>query len=313
MFLGVSVFLVNLDTVQLSGCAEAAVVDDLAVPDIHRGNRFHLFFGEGKVEDVQVFTHPLRMHRFGDGGNSPLVVPPQDDLRGALSLFLRDAHQGPVLEDVLLGLRKRPPGLRHHPIRLHHLQRFRLLIERVQLNLVDHRSDTLIQTKIDQPVRGKVADPDGAHRPLLVQPLHGAPRAVVVAERLVNQIEVEVGKAQLFERTVKGFERAVISRVLHPQFGGDEQLTARDAGLPHRLPDRLLVAVSCRRVDQAVARRQRISNTTAALLGVGNLKGAVSDHRHANPVAQRDFLQAVHRFLSTRGHFTREPSGCAAS
>jgi hypothetical protein len=46
--------------------------------------------------------------------------------------------------------------------------------------------------QVDQAVREEVRDADRPYEPLMVQLRHRPPRAVVVAERLVNQVKVEV-------------------------------------------------------------------------------------------------------------------------
>jgi hypothetical protein len=46
--------------------------------------------------------------------------------------------------------------------------------------------------QIDQAVRVEVADTDGTDQSVAVQLLHDSPGTVVVAERLVDQVQVEV-------------------------------------------------------------------------------------------------------------------------
>ena len=60
------------------------------------------------------------------------------------------------------------------------------LKERVDFDLVDRGRDVVVLDEIDEPVRVEVRDADGRTETLGVQPLHGSPRAVVVAEGLVD-------------------------------------------------------------------------------------------------------------------------------
>ena len=164
------------------------MVDDLAVADVHPGDGRHLLWREGKIPDRPVFVHPLRADGFGDGHHAALVVPAQDDLRGGPAVPARDLPEHLVVEDIPLRFGERAPRLGLHTVFLHDGQRLLLLEKRVDLDLVDHGTDLVVHAQIDQPLRGKVAHPDGAHRSLAVQPFHGAPCSVIIAEGLVDQI-----------------------------------------------------------------------------------------------------------------------------
>jgi hypothetical protein len=62
---------------------------------------------------------------------------------------------------------------------------------RVGLDLVDRRGDVVVVAQIDQAVRVEIADTDGTDQAVAVQLLHDSPGAVVVTERLVDQVQVE--------------------------------------------------------------------------------------------------------------------------
>jgi hypothetical protein len=66
---------------------------------------------------------------------------------------------------------------------------------RVGFDLVDRRRDVVVVDQIDQAVGVEVADPNGTDQAVAVQLLHGSPGAVV-AERLVDQVQVEVVQIQ---------------------------------------------------------------------------------------------------------------------
>jgi hypothetical protein len=66
----------------------------------------------------------------------------------------------------------------------------------VALDLIDSRLDLVVVDQVDQPVGVEVRDADRANQSLVVQVLHRAPGAVVVAKGLVDQVEVEVVDAE---------------------------------------------------------------------------------------------------------------------
>ena len=97
----------DFNTVELPGRAEAVMINDLAVADVHSSNASHLFLCQFKIKDVQIFGHPFLVDRLWDGGDIPLEVPAKHDLGRGLAMLLRNLGQGSVVEDVLLCLGKR--------------------------------------------------------------------------------------------------------------------------------------------------------------------------------------------------------------
>jgi hypothetical protein len=81
---------------------------------------------------------------------------------------------------------------------------------------------------------------------LPVQFLHGPPGAVVVTERLMDKVQIQVVQAKSLQRPVDSALGTVVARVLQPQLGGDEQVVASEAAGRDRSADRFLIAVrSC--------------------------------------------------------------------
>jgi hypothetical protein len=66
-----------------------------------------------------------------------------------------------------------------------------------------------------------------------VELLHGPPLAVVVPERLVDQVQIEVVEAEPAQRIVEGALGVILDAsdrgVLDPEFGGDEEVLAPEA------------------------------------------------------------------------------------
>ena len=96
------------------------------------------------------------------------------------------------------------PGLDLHAALAHELLVVGALEERVGLDLVDRRGDLVVVDEVDQPVGVEVGDPDGPGQALPVQVLHGPPGAVVVAEGLVDQVQVEVVEPEPLQRLLEG-------------------------------------------------------------------------------------------------------------
>ena len=97
-----------------------------------------------------------------------------------------------VGEQVVAAFGERPPGLDLDAALAHQLLVGGPLEERVALDLVDGRRDLVVVDQVDEPVGVEVRDADRADQAVAVQLLHRAPGAVVVAERLVDQVQVEV-------------------------------------------------------------------------------------------------------------------------
>ena len=115
--------------------------------------------------------------------------------------------------------------------------------------------------------------------------LHRPPEAVVVAERLVDQVEVDVIEAEPLEGPLEGGPRVGLAGVLDPQLGGDEQLVAGMPLLAHGPADRLLVAVGGGGVDVPVADLERRGDRLLGLLR-GDLVDAEAEDRHLDAVVE---------------------------
>jgi hypothetical protein len=89
-----------------------------------------------------------------------------------------------------------------------------LLLEGVHLDLVDCGRNLVERHDIHQAVRMEVADADGAHFPGTVGVFHCAPGTMDVAERLVDQVEVQIVELQPMQRLLDGLLRALVAGVL---------------------------------------------------------------------------------------------------
>ncbi|MNF88236.1 hypothetical protein D3C84_707270 [compost metagenome] len=73
----------------------------------------------------------------------------------------------------------------------------------MRFNLVDGGHDFVMHYEVHQTIRHEVADPDRLGFAFTVQFFHCAPSAVVIAERLMNQVQVEIVELQLLQRFFK--------------------------------------------------------------------------------------------------------------
>src|SRR5437870_9315730 len=135
---------------------------------------------------------------------------------------LPDGAQDRIREEVVPAFCELSPGLVLDAPLAHELMLLDALKERVRLDLVDGWRDLVLVDQVDKPVHREVRDPDRADSALTVEILHSAPLAVVIAEGLVDQVEVEIVEPQALERPLESALGVRLPRVLHPQLGGDE-------------------------------------------------------------------------------------------
>src|SRR5215217_7079935 len=96
-----------------------------------------------------------------------------------------------------------PPGLVLHTVLAHEVLVGTTLVVRMRLDLVDGRRDLVVIDQIHEPVGIEIRYADRLGVTLAVQLLHRAPPAVVVTERLMNQVEVDVVETEPLERRPK--------------------------------------------------------------------------------------------------------------
>lgn len=146
----------------------------------------HLAVGEPEIEDVQVFFHALLVRGLGQSDDVALSEPTQDHLRDGLAMYLANLGQGGIGEHVLHALPERSPCFLSHAPLDHVLASFDLLVERISLDLIDHRGDLIEGDHIGQTIRIEVTHADGADHAVLVELFECTPRAVGIGKRLVQ-------------------------------------------------------------------------------------------------------------------------------
>ena len=104
----------------------------------------------------------------------------------------------------------------------------------MRLHLIYHRPDPCKSTKIYQTVGIEIGNANRANTAGFVQLLQRPPCAVIIGKRLMQQTEIQIVGAQLAHGFPDGFFRFLITAMLHPDFGGQKNIPAVNAGLFNR-------------------------------------------------------------------------------
>ncbi len=156
---------------------------------------------------------------------------------------LANLAQSGIGEHVLHALTERSPCFLRHSALDHVLVGLDLLVDRIGLDLIDHRGDLVESNHVGQTVRIEIAHANCADHTVLVELFERAPCAVGIGERLVQQHEVEIVSAELLQGHVDGLQRILIAVVADPDLGGEEQFLAIDAGILDALTDFGLIEI----------------------------------------------------------------------
>ena len=227
------------------------------------------------------------MDRLGDNDDVELDEVAQGHLGGGLAVLLADGGEHRVGEDVVAALGERPPGLQGGVVLGVPGAVVGLLVEDVGLHLVDGRRHLDVLRQVHEPVGEEVGDADGADLAGGQGLLHGAVGAVVVAEGLVDEQQVDVVGAQAAQGAVDGAGGALLPGVGDPHLGGQEDvLTGQSAGGDGRA-HALLVAVGLGGVDVAVADLEGLEHGALGLLRRGQ-EDAVADLRDVDAIVKSD-------------------------
>src|SRR4051794_6635297 len=272
---------------ELPGHCRVAVVEEQGSSGVHGGDPAHLVVGELEAEDVDVLGHALGAHGLRDDDDVALDEPAQDDLCDRRAVRRADLAQCCVGEQVVAALCERAPGLDLHTALAHQLLVVRALEVRVRLDLVHRGRNLVVVDEVHQPVGVEVGDSDRPDGALAEELLHRAPGAVVVPERLVDQVQVDMLEAEPLQRPVEAPTGSVLAGVGDPQLRGDEEFVARDAAGGDGAADGLFVDVRGGGVDVAVAGGEGVGDRPLGVLG-RDLVDAEAEDRHPDTVVQGD-------------------------
>ena len=113
--------------------------------------------------------------------------------------------------------------------------------------------------------------------PAFLGVFHGFPRAGHVAVGLMNQIQVHVVEAQLFQGRIDALAGGVVAVVLKPELAGDEYFVTGDAAVTDGPANFVFIEIGRRCVDVAVAEMQGLRHGVIGAAVVGNEKYAEAD------------------------------------
>ena len=131
----------------------------------------------------------------------------------------------------------------------------------------------------------EIRDADGAEFSFLIRLFQCAVCTVSVAERLVQEHQVDIVRLQFTQALVDGSLCLFVAVVGNPYFRHKENFLAVDAAFAHGIAHALLVMVGLRRVNHTIACTEGIRDTTLAL-GGRYLIDAVTHLWHFNAVVQ---------------------------
>ena len=158
----------------------------------------------------------------------------------------------------------------------------------MQFDLVDRWRDA---GGIDQPFQvglGEIGHADRTGAAVFLHLDHGAPgvhELVAARHRPVDQIQVHVGQAELFQAFIHRLVGGIEPVPVVPQLGGDEQILARHARRAQPGAHAGFVAVDRGGVHRTVAGRQRFLDAGRGLV-IGHLPHTQAQLRNLAAVVQ---------------------------
>lgn len=197
---------------------------------IQRVDLRHLRLAQREVENVDVFGDPCRLNRLGDGNDTILELPAQNDLRGRFPMRPADTGDDRIRQripaagggspgPVALHSTDRRPRLGHDPERRVFLSKLLLDEVGMELDLVDRGNDfgacdqriellfrVIANTDRSYPSRGEQ----------LLGSLVGLNGCIEVSCLSVQQVEVEIIEPKSGHALVEAAQRRVKAVVRQP-------------------------------------------------------------------------------------------------
>ena len=232
------------------------------------------------------------MNRLRNDHHTALQVPTKHHLRRGLAMSLADFNQHGVLEQPAATLAEGSPGFRHDAVLGLPFLQLDILVQRMALHLVHHRLRFVELAELHHAVNVKVRDADCAHLAFLIELHHIAPRAEHIAERLVEQQQVDVVGLQLAQRILDRRARGALAEMLDPHLGGKEDIAAVDARGSDGRAHLLFVEIALRRIDMAIPYLERVAHAALALV-LRHLVHAVAQLGHLHAVRKRHVHHVV--------------------
>ena len=200
------------------------MVDDLAVAKVESIDFLHICIGKSEIPNVKILLDALFVNGLRDNDNAPLDVEAKRDLRRSLAILGSNLGEHRVGEDTVAALRERPPGFQDNTKFFCRFKGLLLVEERVAFHLVDHGHDLAVQAQVSHALGIEIAYSDCLCLSALINIFQRAPCGIVVANRLMQQIQVDILQTELVQGNLKALFSSGI--ILNPELRGDEQLFA---------------------------------------------------------------------------------------
>ena len=195
-----------------SGNAGVPVIQYFTVAEIKLINRAQLCFCQTEIPDILILPHMLRNTAPRHHAHAPVNIPAKRGLRCRFSVFHPGLFKDFIGKNIFQSFTQRRPCLRLYAQLFHNPQGVVLMIERMQLHLIDHGRHCTVQTQVGQPLRTEVAHTNGSDLSIFIEFLKGAPRTVIVAVWLVNEIQIDIVKLQ-YARSLLMQEESMIEQI----------------------------------------------------------------------------------------------------
>src|SRR6185369_9713073 len=243
-----------------------AMIEEAAFLPVQRRNGPHILGSQFEVENGEVFSNPLLVHRFRYDHYASLDQPTQHHLSNGFAMFAADGSEQFVAEQVVFALGKGAPGFDLNTVFLKEPLGLDLLTERMRFYLVDCRCHLVVNDEIHDPVRLEIADADRTDFAFPTQLFHGPPGTVDIAVRLMDQIQIQIIQLQPGQRFIERLPGSFVARILDPELGGDKELMPGHAATPDRVADGFFIHVRRRRINRSIARLQGTTDAAFTFL-----------------------------------------------
>ena len=224
---------------------------------------------DSSKSNTSMFSRMRRRDRLRNHDQVALQVPAQRDLRRRLAMLARQFLDHLFLYRLALG--QRAPGFGGDAVALMEGAQLALRESGMQLDLVHRRRHAGI---LDQPAQvglGEVRHADRARAAVLLHLDHRAPgfqKLVAAGHRPVDQVQVDIGQAQLAQALVHRRVGVVVAVLVVPQLGGDEQVLRATPAARSPRP-RLPRSGKSRPCPRTCSRRPALRPTLAAACSSG--------------------------------------------
>ena len=200
------------------------------------------------------------MGGFWNDDRAALQQKAQRHLCSRFTVSFSDSIEYRVTKIIVSPFGKGTPG---HDLRVVLFQispRGFLLLEHMHLHLIDRWRDLGKMGQIQIAVWIKVGNADSSHCSCPPGLFHRAVAAIIIPKRLMDQQQINIIGAQLFQRSRNGRFSFFITGIADPNFCGKKQFFPVQTAFFQRTPHASLIPVSLRRINAAVTNLHRLKH-----------------------------------------------------